>query len=163
MVSPIPVFALPESCHTGDRIPPAGHKAQDVLTSQVGRGLRLSPDTGKEYCHIIDVVDSVNRANGMLVSPTLFGLSHDDLELKDEQGEENEQSSEGATSELGNADPDEEERTLSRVKRVTYIDEDDPFGVGDARRMPVVKLSMNAWVSSTKLYQRRYRYFADML
>jgi hypothetical protein len=27
----------------------------------------------------VDVVDNVGRANGMLVSPTLFGLTHDEL------------------------------------------------------------------------------------
>ena len=27
----------------------------------------------------MDVVDNVGRANGMLVSPTLFGLTHDEL------------------------------------------------------------------------------------
>ena len=49
------------------------------LTDQVGRGLRLSPETGKVDCHIIDIVDSIDRAGGMLVSPTLFGLTHDEL------------------------------------------------------------------------------------
>ena len=27
----------------------------------------------------MDIVDNVGRANGMLVSPTLFGLTHDEL------------------------------------------------------------------------------------
>jgi ATP-dependent helicase IRC3 len=53
--------------------------------SQVGRGLRLSPQTGKEDCHIIDIVDAVNRSNGMLVSPTLWGLSHDEAALEQRQ------------------------------------------------------------------------------
>lgn len=28
----------------------------------------------------MDIVDNVGRANGILVSPTLFGLTHDELE-----------------------------------------------------------------------------------
>jgi hypothetical protein len=28
---------------------------------------------------IVDIVDSIGRANGMLVSPTLFGLTHEEL------------------------------------------------------------------------------------
>lgn len=37
---------------------------------------------------ILDIVDNVGRANGMLVSPTLFGLTHD--ELAEEERERNE-------------------------------------------------------------------------
>lgn len=50
----------------------------------VGRGLRLSPASGKEDCYIIDIVDNIARSNGMLVSPTLFGLSHDERAELDE-------------------------------------------------------------------------------
>ena len=39
----------------------------------------------------MDVVDNVGRANGMLVSPTLFGLTHD--ELAEEERERKEASS----------------------------------------------------------------------
>jgi hypothetical protein len=60
--------------------------------AQVGRGLRLSPETGKEDCHLIDIVDSMSRANGMLVSPTLWGLTHDEAaeqtRLKEESAEQ---------------------------------------------------------------------------
>jgi ATP-dependent helicase IRC3 len=44
----------------------------------VGRGLRLSPDTGKNDCLLLDIVDSVAQAGGMQVSPTLLGLSYED-------------------------------------------------------------------------------------
>jgi hypothetical protein len=41
---------------------------------QIGRGMRLSPDTGKQDCHVIDFVDSTNRVIGLVNAPTLLGL-----------------------------------------------------------------------------------------
>ena len=37
--------------------------------------MRLSPNTEKEDCHIIDFVDSTNRIVGIVNAPTLFGLA----------------------------------------------------------------------------------------
>ena len=42
--------------------------------SKIGRGMRLSPTTGKTDCHIIDIVDSTSRVSGVVTTPTLFGL-----------------------------------------------------------------------------------------
>lgn len=39
--------------------------------------MRLSPGTGKDDCHIIDFVDTRNRINGAVSTPTLFGLEPD--------------------------------------------------------------------------------------
>lgn len=36
--------------------------------------MRLSPDTGKQDCHIIDFVDSMKRVVGVVSAPTLLGL-----------------------------------------------------------------------------------------
>lgn len=36
--------------------------------------MRLSFDTGKEDCHIIDFVDSTSKHHGVVCIPTLFGL-----------------------------------------------------------------------------------------
>ena len=44
--------------------------------------MRLSPETGKEDCHIIDYVDSVNRVSGVMSVPTLFGLDPMKLNLE---------------------------------------------------------------------------------
>ena len=60
-----------------------------ICFCQVGRGLRLSPDTGKEDCYIIDIVDSMS--DGLVVSPTLLGLTHDELEEKEEEREPREE------------------------------------------------------------------------
>ena len=57
-----------------------------ALPLQVGRGLRLCPETGKEDCHIIDIVDSVSK--GLTVSPTLFGLRHEEYKPEEDEEEE---------------------------------------------------------------------------
>lgn len=36
--------------------------------------MRLSPLTRKQDCHIIDFVDTLNRVDGVVSTPTLFGL-----------------------------------------------------------------------------------------
>ena len=41
---------------------------------QIGRGMRLSPGTGKQDCHIIDFADSMKRVVGVVSAPTLLGL-----------------------------------------------------------------------------------------
>lgn len=54
----------------------------------MGRGLRLSSDTGKENCHIIDVSD--NMSHGLVVSPTLLGLTYDQMEEEQRERQERE-------------------------------------------------------------------------
>jgi ATP-dependent helicase IRC3 len=41
----------------------------------IGRGLRLSPETEKESCLIIDLVG--NSTAGVVCTPTLFGIDPD--------------------------------------------------------------------------------------
>lgn len=43
----------------------------------------MSPESGKTDCHIIDLVDSVTNANGLIVTPTLLGLSLDEMDVED--------------------------------------------------------------------------------
>ena len=43
----------------------------------LGRGLRLSPETGKQDCLVLDLVASGERAGGMVCTPTLFGVDPD--------------------------------------------------------------------------------------
>ena len=58
----------------------------------------MSPETGKADCLIVDIVDNVGRANGMLVSPTLFGLTHDELAEEEREREEARANGEGMMS-----------------------------------------------------------------
>ena len=41
--------------------------------------MRLSPDTGKEDCRIIDFVDSTSKVGGVVSVPSLFGLDPSEL------------------------------------------------------------------------------------
>lgn len=131
--------------------------------------MRLSPETGKEDCQIIDFVDIAGRAPGLVCTPTLFGL--DPSEILD-----------GNTylffMVAGETDPwiDEsleslEERTKERKKEaevgfvaedengslevpsaesVTYTDYDNPFAfIGECCGTTSIihQLSPLAWVS----------------
>ena len=48
---------------------------------QIGRGMRLSEDTGKTDCQIIDFVDSANLVLGVVSTPTLFGLDPAEVDI----------------------------------------------------------------------------------
>lgn len=50
-------------------------KSRNLLIQMIGRGLRLYP--GKENCHIIDMVASLET--GVVSTPTLFGLHPDEV------------------------------------------------------------------------------------
>ena len=50
-------------------------RSRNLLVQMIGRGMRLHP--GKENCHVIDLVSSLNT--GIVTTPTLFGLDPDEL------------------------------------------------------------------------------------
>ncbi|KAG9553860.1 DEAD/DEAH box helicase-like protein, partial [Aureobasidium melanogenum] len=50
-------------------------KSRNLLVQMIGRGLRLHP--GKEDCHVIDMVASLET--GIVTSPTLFGLDPSEM------------------------------------------------------------------------------------
>lgn len=50
-------------------------KSRNLLVQMIGRGMRLHP--GKENCHIIDMVASLET--GIVTTPTLFGLDPSEL------------------------------------------------------------------------------------
>jgi ATP-dependent helicase IRC3 len=47
---------------------------------QLGRGLRLSKETGKSNCYVIDFVENTSRVSDVVSLPTLLGLAPDILE-----------------------------------------------------------------------------------
>ncbi|GAA5950206.1 hypothetical protein JCM10213_005201 [Rhodosporidiobolus nylandii] len=51
-------------------------RSQNLFLQMLGRGLRLSSDTGKSDCLVIDLVGA--SAQGVVCTPTLFGLSPDE-------------------------------------------------------------------------------------
>lgn len=48
---------------------------------QIGRGMRLSVESGKTDCMIIDFVDSMNRMDGVMSTPALFGLDPGEIDI----------------------------------------------------------------------------------
>ena len=44
--------------------------------------MRLSPQTGKEDCRIIDFVDNHARVGGVVSVPTIFGLDPNEVDLE---------------------------------------------------------------------------------
>ncbi|PHH58591.1 hypothetical protein CDD80_2157 [Ophiocordyceps camponoti-rufipedis] len=50
-------------------------RSRNLLVQMIGRGMRLSP--GKENCHVIDLVSSLQT--GIVTTPTLFGLDPSEL------------------------------------------------------------------------------------
>lgn len=69
-------------------------RSRNLLVQMIGRGMRLHP--GKENCHIIDLVSSLET--GIVTTPTLFGLDPSELvekasvtdmrDMKERRGEE---------------------------------------------------------------------------
>lgn len=126
--------------------------------------MRLSPDTGKTDCHIIDFVDWTKRVPGVLSVPTLFGL--DPSEVVDGRFEQVtvfssllhaiagatiESLEEAARRNIDMAEMSSKPDTFDDVPdptSVTYIDHDDPFSTAkQSHGAPhVITLSPNAWV-----------------
>ncbi|GMK56632.1 hypothetical protein CspeluHIS016_0304720 [Cutaneotrichosporon spelunceum] len=109
-------------------------RSKNLLAQMVGRGLRLSPTSGKQDCYLIDIADNLSRASGMLVSPTLFGLTHEDV------------AEERARAEAKAADKAPTAPAVSTPAKVRLVDVSDPFGLKGPRHVHIPALSQLAWV-----------------
>ncbi|KAH8110070.1 P-loop containing nucleoside triphosphate hydrolase protein [Phellopilus nigrolimitatus] len=49
-------------------------QSKNLFSQMIGRGMRLSPQTGKDDCHIMDFVDNTHRISGIISIPTLVGV-----------------------------------------------------------------------------------------
>ncbi|KAH8120198.1 P-loop containing nucleoside triphosphate hydrolase protein [Phellopilus nigrolimitatus] len=116
-------------------------RSRNVFAQMIGRGMRLSPQTGKDDCHIIDFVDSTNRVPGVVSIPTLFGLDPDAI-INDETSESLEERAESLMSAVYDSDD------VPEPTSVTYVDYDNPFDlVQDTSGAPHInKLSRFSWV-----------------
>ncbi|KAI0695173.1 P-loop containing nucleoside triphosphate hydrolase protein [Cytidiella melzeri] len=122
-------------------------RSRNIFAQMIGRGMRLSPDTGKEDCHIIDFVDTLDRVAGVASVPHLFGLDPSEV-IDDQTLEELEERSKKAI------DSDERKMSPDTVDNVpdptsvTYIDYDDPFAlIHESSGTPhVLQLSQYQWV-----------------
>ncbi|KAK7059006.1 putative ATP-dependent helicase IRC3 [Paramarasmius palmivorus] len=116
-------------------------RSRNLFAQMIGRGMRLSPDTGKEDCRIIDLVDSLSRVAGVVSTPTLFGLEPDEIAIDDEPFK----SLEARAAAKIAADSQDDVPTPTSV---TYTDYEDPFSfVEDSSGAPhIAKISPHAWV-----------------
>ncbi len=53
-------------------------RSRNLFSQMIGRGMRLSPETGKQNCLVLDLVGNVEKGDGVVCTPTLFGLSADE-------------------------------------------------------------------------------------
>lgn len=122
-------------------------KSRNLLVQMIGRGMRLHP--GKEDCHIIDMVASLET--GIVTTPTLFGLDPselldeanvDDMKKLQERREEDEmrkQNSPGVKPSV----------SLSAVPQsVTFTDYNSIFDLIEdtSGERHIRAISQNAWV-----------------
>ncbi|TFK93509.1 P-loop containing nucleoside triphosphate hydrolase protein [Polyporus arcularius HHB13444] len=124
-------------------------RSRNMFAQMIGRGMRLSPTTGKDYCRIIDFVESQERVGGVVSAPTLFGL--DPSELSDDETIESLEERRAAIEASDGIDAPAKYGPSGHVpqpKSVTYIDHDDPFVLADqACGDPNLRsLSRNGWV-----------------
>jgi ATP-dependent helicase IRC3 len=121
--------------------------------------MRLSPQTGKQDCRIIDFVDSSNRVSGIICTPTLFGLNPGEIDIEGRCLDFPLRCSSAESSYPDETTESLEERAAQTIdfdcrndvpmpKSVTYVDHENPFSfVGQSSGAPHINsLSRNAWV-----------------
>ncbi|WFD34485.1 Putative ATP-dependent helicase IRC3 [Malassezia cuniculi] len=118
-------------------------KSRNLFSQMIGRGLRLSPVTGKTDCLVLDVVG--NTTHGVVCTPMLFGLDHWD-EIDNATIAELRQLRKMREEKAAKESP----ATVKLPEYLEYIDYTDPRQLlaalaarGDP---PSFKLSPNAWV-----------------
>ncbi|KAK3688103.1 P-loop containing nucleoside triphosphate hydrolase protein [Podospora appendiculata] len=125
-------------------------RSRNLLVQMIGRGMRLFP--GKENCHIIDMVSSLET--GIVSTPTLFGLDPDELvdaasveglaALRDEKEAEKARLARQArhTTAVTGASSSEASR------QVTFTDYDSVFDLiaDTSGEKHINAISQNAWV-----------------
>ena len=131
-------------------------KSRNLLVQMIGRGMRLFP--GKENCHIIDMVASLEV--GVVTTPTLFGL--DPAEIVDEANVED-MKSQRERKELenireqsaANIIPDSALAQKQAKRTVTFTDYDSVYDLIDdtSSERHIRGISALAWVM---VAQNRY-------
>lgn len=118
-------------------------RSRNVFVQMIGRGMRLSPATGKVDCHIIDFVDSTTRVQGIITTPTLFGLTpcHGDVEdvtLEEMEGRAKAAAIRSRSPDVNMPDP----------QSVSYKDYDNSFALFNDTSgcLRIQQMSSFAWV-----------------
>ncbi|BGP42779.1 Putative ATP-dependent helicase IRC3 [Rhodotorula kratochvilovae] len=133
-------------------------RSQNLFLQMLGRGLRLSPDTGKENCLVIDLIGQ-SADFGVVCTPTLFGIDPATVI----EGRSTQQLEELATEQLrSNPAPapsaPDPSSALSRRHSVSYrhytaFDLVAQIAAdGTEEHIPVSRLSRLAWVGCGEVW-----------
>ncbi|MCJ1390158.1 hypothetical protein MMC18_003016 [Xylographa bjoerkii] len=121
-------------------------RSRNLLVQMIGRGMRLHP--GKENCHIIDMVASLET--GVVTIPTLFGLDPSEL-VKEADVEQLKQLKEKSDMGIEDVRPvssnnSEQERLLNST--ITFTDYDSVYDLIDdtSGERHIRGISQLAWV-----------------
>ena len=121
-------------------------RSRNLLVQMIGRGMRLHP--GKENCHIIDMVASLET--GVVTIPTLFGLDPSEL-IKEADVEQLKQLKQSNDLEVEDARPPasniiDKERLLNST--ITFTDYDSVYDLIDdtSGERHIRGISQLAWV-----------------
>ncbi|UZJ56303.1 hypothetical protein CBS101457_005623 [Exobasidium rhododendri] len=122
--------------------------SRNLFSQMIGRGMRLSPSSGKEDCLIMDLVG--NCSKGLVCTPTLFGLDPSEA-LEDVTTED--------LLERRESNNDEEKLTKPHLDmnvgdptKLTFIDYDSAKALHEAMSSKVLfhntveRYSSNAWL-----------------
>lgn len=125
-------------------------RSKNLFSQMIGRGLRLSAETGKRDCLVLDLVGTLER--GVVCTPTLFGIDPADADnaTLDDLKERLKQRDDDVDAD---ADADPLALHSSPPSRVTFIDYDSPHELqaaltrnnGGSNEI-IARLSPNAWV-----------------
>lgn len=121
-------------------------QSRNLLIQMIGRGMRLYP--GKENCHIIDMVASLET--GIVTTPTLFGLDPSEMLNSAEPGQLK-KLREKREEEKAKAKPEIDPSTMLQTtnRRITFTDYDSVTDLisDTAGEHSIRALSTNAWVN----------------
>ncbi|TFK30314.1 DEAD box family helicase [Coprinopsis marcescibilis] len=142
-------------------------RSRNVFMQMIGRGMRLSPSTGKEDCLIVDFVDSTSRVPNVMSVPTLLGLDTyamnlENTKLEDLKAEAPilsdllaaslESASARVQSEFDEDENEEDELVVKEDNKdqrlsVTFLDHEDVSGIfGLKKGQSYRRASPYAWV-----------------
>ncbi|KDN47737.1 ResIII-domain-containing protein [Tilletiaria anomala UBC 951] len=126
-------------------------RSRNLFSQMIGRAARLSPSTGKKDALVLDLVGNVERGDGIVCTPSLFGLSADVM-IEDETIESlGARAQEAIAAAAPGPSPAEETDNLLSVSSLSYIDYDDPRELQAMLTRPgraplIERLSRNAWI-----------------
>ncbi|KAH9486984.1 Putative mitochondrial ATP-dependent helicase irc3 [Psilocybe cubensis] len=119
-------------------------RSRNLYAQMIGRGMRLSPTTGKEDCLLMDFVDTHDRMNeNLAVTPSLFGLDPNLISKSESKSQESDPKVSFSPTPIDISDP----------KNVTFTDYGEIFLnhlLPGSKPSHIYSLSSLAWVDCGK-------------